>query len=91
MAMEHRHLVDEHRSQSKPCGVRFSFGGNLPMHIEDGLEVLVEVLVGHATQLVEDPPDLSHTVIGMRVGSSARSNQKTLLSRTGLFCTFGAL
>src|SRR5215207_3650351 len=83
VAMEHRQLVDQHRSQSETRSVHFPFGGNLPMHIENSLEVLVEVLVGHATQFVEDPPDL-HTVIGMRVGSSARSDQKTLPLRAGL-------
>jgi hypothetical protein len=27
------------------------------VHLEDGLEMLIEVLVSHAAQLVEDAPD----------------------------------
>jgi hypothetical protein len=34
------------------------------VHFEDGLEMLVEVLVGHAAQLVKDSPDFD-AIIGV--------------------------
>ncbi len=48
------------------------------MHLEDGLEVLIEVLVGHAAQLVEDASDFD-AIIGVRVSSSFGCDQEPLL------------
>jgi hypothetical protein len=48
MAVEQSQLVDEQRPKSETLGFDQSSGGNLPVHFEDGLEKLVEVLVGHA-------------------------------------------
>src|SRR5829696_5926504 len=47
------------------------------MYLEDALEVLIEVLVGQATQFVEDPPNLYPTV-GVRVSAAFGSDQKPL-------------
>jgi hypothetical protein len=57
MAVQESQLVDQHRSQSETLGVDPALGGNLPVHLEDGLEMLIEVLVGHGAQLVEDASD----------------------------------
>jgi hypothetical protein len=57
MAAEQSQLVDQHRPQSESLGVDESPGGNLPVYLEDSLEMLIEVLVGHAAQLVEDATD----------------------------------
>src|SRR3954470_4700758 len=77
MAVEQSQLVNEHRSKSETLGVDQSLGGNLPVHLEDGLEMLVEVLVGHAAQLVEDASDFD-AIIGVRVSSSFGGDQKPL-------------
>ena len=71
MTVEQSQLVDQHRPQSESLGVYESSGGNLPVHLEDGLEMLIEVLVGHAAQLVEDASDF-YAIVGMRVSSSFR-------------------
>ena len=47
------------------------------MYLKDALEVLIEVLIGQATQFVEDPPNL-HSGIGVRVGSAFGGDQKPL-------------
>src|SRR5215210_2551791 len=83
MAVEESQLVDKHRSQSETLGVDQSSGGNLPVHLEDGFEVLVEVLVSHAAQLVEDAPDFD-AIIGVRVSSSFGGDQKPLGALAGL-------
>src|SRR5215218_5968356 len=83
MAVEESQLVNEHRSQSETLGVDQSSGGNLPVHLEDGFEVLVEVLVSHAAQLVEDAPDFD-AIIGVRVSSSSGGDQKPLGALAGL-------
>ena len=69
MAVEQGQLVDQHRSKSESGRVDESSGGNLSVHFEDGLEMLVEVLISHAAQLVEDAPDLD-AIIGVRVSPS---------------------
>jgi hypothetical protein len=46
MTVEQSQLVDEHRPKSEACGVDPALRGNLPVYIEDALEVFVEVLVG---------------------------------------------
>src|SRR5215211_6284625 len=66
--VEQRQLVDEDRSQGEACGVESSLGGYRPVRLEEGLEVLVEVLYGHVTQPVQDAPDL-HARVGVRIGS----------------------
>jgi hypothetical protein len=48
------------------------------VHLEDGLEMLIEVLVGHGAQLVEDASDFDAS-IGVRVSSSLGGDQKPLL------------
>jgi hypothetical protein len=63
MAVEDSQLVDEHRSQSETLGVDRAIGRNLPMYLEDCLEMLMEVLVSHAAQLVEDASDFD-AIIG---------------------------
>src|SRR5215210_4420764 len=78
MAAQDGQLVDQHRSKSETLGVDQSLGGNLPVHLEDGLEVLIEVLVGHAAQLMEDASDFDPSV-GVRVSSSFGCDQKPLL------------
>src|SRR5215217_764512 len=87
MAVEQSQLVDEHRPQSESCCVDESSGGNLSVHLENCLEVFVEVLVGQAAQLVEDTPDLD-AIIGVRVSSPFGGDQEPLLllgaSETGL-------
>jgi len=40
MAVQDCQLVDQHRSKSETLGVDQSSGGNLPVHLEDGLEVI---------------------------------------------------
>src|SRR5215208_4704992 len=77
MTVEQSQLVDQHRSQSETLSVDQSSGGNLPVHLEDGLEMLVEVLVSHAAQLVEDASDFDAS-IGVRVSSSFGGDQKPL-------------
>jgi hypothetical protein len=57
MTVQESQLVDQHRSHSETLSVDQSPSGNLPVHLEDGLEMLIEVLVSHAAQLVEDAPD----------------------------------
>src|SRR5215210_9466793 len=83
MAVEESQLVDKNRSKSETLGVDQSSGGNLPVHLEDGFEVLVEVLVSHAAQLVEDAPDFD-AIIGVRVSSSSGGDQKPLGALAGL-------
>src|SRR5215208_90263 len=78
MAVEQSQLVDEHRPQSESCCVDESSGGNLSVHLENCLEVFVEVLVGQAAQLVEDTPDLD-AIIGVRVSSPFGGDQEPLL------------
>ena len=92
MAVEQSQLVDQHRSQSETLGVDESSGGNLSVHLEDGLEMLIEVLVGHAAQLVEDAPDFD-AIIGVRVGSSfgVIKNRSSLLWWRHACLTLGAL
>jgi hypothetical protein len=41
MAVEKSQLVDEHHSQSVTLGVDRALGRNLPVHLEDGLEMLI--------------------------------------------------
>src|SRR5215207_3467982 len=77
MAVEESQLVDQHRSQGETLSVDQSSGGNLPVHLEDGLEMFIEVLIGHAAQLVEDASDF-HPRIGVRVSSSFGGDQKPL-------------
>jgi hypothetical protein len=48
MAVEQGQLVDQQRSKSESGCVDESSGWNLTVHLEDGLEMLVEVLVGDA-------------------------------------------
>ena len=90
MAVEQSQLVDEHRSKSETLGVDQSSGGNLSVYLEDGLEMLVEVLIGHAAQLVKDPPDFD-AIIGVRVSSSFGGDQKPLGALACLSLTLGAL
>src|SRR5918995_4086033 len=78
MAVEQSQLVDQHRSKSESCCVDEPSGGNLPVQLEDGLEMLIEVLVGHAAQLVEDATDFD-AIIGVRVSSSFGGDQEPLL------------
>src|SRR5215217_8697266 len=83
MAVEQSQLVDEHRPQSESCCVDESSGGNLSVHLENCLEVFVEVLVGQAAQLVEDTPDLD-AIIGVRVSSPFGGDQEPLGALAGL-------
>src|SRR5215208_692393 len=85
MTVEESQLVDQHRSKSETLGVDPTLGRNLPVHLEDGLEMLVEVLVSHTAQLVEDAPDFD-AIVGVRVSSSFSGNQEPLLgaSEAGL-------
>ncbi len=78
MAVEQSQLVDEHRPQSETLGVDESSGGNLPVHLKDGLEMLIEVLVGHAAHLMEDAPDFD-AIIGVWIRSSFGGDQEPLL------------
>src|SRR5215204_588500 len=77
MRVEQSQLVDQHCSKSEAGGVNPALGGDLTVHIEDGLEMLIEVLIGQATQFVEDAPNL-YSGIGVRVGSSFGGDQKPL-------------
>src|SRR5829696_9869735 len=77
MTVEQSQLVNEHRPKSEASGADPAFGGDLLVYIEDTLEVLIEVLVGQATQLVKDPPHL-HPGLGVRVGSTLGGDQKPL-------------
>jgi hypothetical protein len=58
VTVQQSQLVDKNRSKSEAGGVERALGGNLLLHLEDGLEMLIEVLIGQATQLVKDPPHL---------------------------------
>src|SRR5215204_4156656 len=78
MTVKDCQLVDQHRSKSETLGVDRSSCGNLSVQLEDGLEVLIEVLVGHAAQFVEDASDFDPS-IGVWVRSSFGSDQKPLL------------
>jgi hypothetical protein len=44
--MEQSQLIDKNRSKSEAGGIDPALGGNLLVHLEDGLEMLIEVLVG---------------------------------------------
>src|SRR5215213_659760 len=78
MTVEQSQLVDQHRSKGETLGVDQPSCGHLSVHLEDGLEMLIEVLVGHAAQLVEDAPDFD-AIVGVRVSSSFSGNQEPLL------------
>src|ERR671913_819443 len=78
MTVEQSQLVDQHRSEGETLGVDQPSCGHLSVHLEDGLEMLIEVLVGHAAQLVEDAPDFD-AIVGVRVSSSFSGNQEPLL------------
>src|SRR5829696_4332339 len=78
MTVEQSQLVDQHRSEGETLGVDQPSCGHLSVHLEDGLEMLIEVLVGHAAQLVEDAPDFD-AIVGVRVTSSFSGNQEPLL------------
>jgi hypothetical protein len=41
MTVQESQLVDQHRSQSETLGVDPTLGGNLPVRLEDGLEMLI--------------------------------------------------
>ena len=58
--------------------------GTARAHLEDGLEMLIEVLVGHAAQLVEDASDF-YAIVGMRVSSPFGSDQEPLLGASQAF------
>ena len=77
MTVQQSQLVDKHRPKSEARSVGPALGGNLLMYLEDALEVFVEVLVGQATQFVEDTPNLNPTV-GVRVGTAFGGDQKPL-------------
>jgi hypothetical protein len=77
MAVEQSQLVDKNGSKSEPLGVDEPSGGNLSVQLEDGLEMLVKVLVGHAAQLVEDASDFDAS-IGVRVSPSFGGDQEPL-------------
>ena len=66
MTVEQRKLVDEHRSQGEARGVGLSLRGHWTVSLEDGLEMLVEVLDRYVTQPVKDPSDL-YPSVGLRV------------------------
>src|ERR687891_1615459 len=85
MTVEQSQLVDQHRSKSETLGVDQPPGGHLSVHLENGLEMLIEVLVGHAAQLVEDAPDFD-AIVGVRVSSSFSGNQEPLLLGTSEAC-----
>src|SRR5215217_134599 len=78
MTVEQSQLVDQHRSKGETLGVDQPSCGHLSVHLEDGLEMLIEVLVSHAAQLVEDAPDFD-AIVGVRVSSSFSGNQEPLL------------
>src|SRR4029077_9604068 len=61
-----RQLVDEDRPQRESPRVRQSLRWYLSLHVEDPLELPVEVLAAQRTQLVEDASHL-HPIVGMRV------------------------
>src|SRR5918998_2628789 len=77
MTVEQSQLVDQHRPKSEACGVDPALCGNLLVYLKDALEVLVEVLVGQAAQLVKDPPHL-HPTVGVRVSATFGGDQKPL-------------
>ena len=77
MTVQQSQLVNQHCPKSEAGGVDPALGGNLLMYLEDALEVLIEVLIGQATQFVEDPPNLYPTV-GVRVGTAFGGDQKPL-------------
>jgi hypothetical protein len=56
VTVEQRQLVDEDRSKGEARGVAPSRGGQRPVRLEEGLEVLVEGLYAHVAQPVQDAP-----------------------------------
>lgn len=47
-------LIDEDGAKGKAARVGQSFGGHLPMHIEDALELLVEVFDGMRAKFLKE-------------------------------------
>jgi hypothetical protein len=90
VTVEQRQLVDEDRSKGEARGVEPSRGGHSPVRLEEGLEVLVEVLYGYVTQPVQDAPDLRASV-GVRVGSSPSASHQEHPRARQASRTFAAL
>ena len=66
MAIENSQLVDKDSAQDKTTSSDQSFGWNRTMHVEDGFEMLVEILNRNRTGFVQDLADL-YSIVMMRI------------------------
>jgi hypothetical protein len=82
--------VVQRRAFGEARRIGLSLGGHRPVGVEDGLEVLVEVLYRNVTQPVEDTPD-PHSGVGVRVGSRPPLATRNLSVSTQAAGTSGAL
>ena len=75
MAVPEGKLVDEDRAEGEAAGVGQALGRHRPAHVEDLLELAVEVLDTHGAKLMEDAPNLGPGV-GVRVATVVRHNER---------------
>ena len=81
-AIQERQLIEQDGAQGKAASVAQALRRYLAMTIEDALELLVEILDGHRTQLMKHPPHFD-PVAGVRIGTVLRGHQDLPALLTG--------
>ena len=76
-----RELIDEHGAQGKAAGVDQPLGRYLTMHIEDSLELFIEIFNRVRAQRVQEATHLD-PIIRMRIGTAARGDHCLACLRT---------
>src|SRR3954454_18498631 len=74
-AVEQGELIDEDGAEGEASGADEATGWDRAVHVEDALELAVEVLDGVRAQLMEDATDLD-AVVGVWVGAPAGGDQE---------------
>ena len=65
-AVQQSKLIDKDGPQGESLGIGQPFGRYLTMRVENGFEMLIEILNGHVTQLVKEASDL-FAIIRVRI------------------------
>src|SRR5215210_6999849 len=76
-AIEQGQLIDEHGAEGEAPGADEAPGWDRAVHVEDALELAVEVLDGEGAELVEDAADLD-AVVGVRVATTPGGDQEAI-------------
>lgn len=80
-AIPQTQLIDEDGTEGEPLRPAEAFGGNLPMHIEDGFELLIQIFIRNRVQRVKDAAHPAPIIV-VRRASILRGNQHALFSGT---------